>query len=356
VITSEETKTIKSVDTAKVRAIHVTEGQKVRAGDTLLELDATPLLAERDKATGDEADARLQVARARAMLAAIDSGRPPRLIPVPAVPDAQLRDTQRHLEGQYADFVAKLAAADAEVRQYTQALPPALERETIYASLLQQNDVSRDAWLEKQQGRIDIESRLADARADRESLVAKTRRDVLDEIVDGETRAANARQDAVHASAQAEWFSLQSPVNGTVQQLSVHTVGGVVQAAEPLLRVVPETAQVEIDASLDNKDVGFVSVGQQANVKTDAFDYTKYGTVPGHVLFISRDAVEGKDGALLYTVRVLLDRSTIVVDGRAVTLTPGMAVNVDIKTGRRRIMEYVLSPLLRHEHESFHER
>jgi hemolysin D len=122
------------------------------------------------------------------------------------------------------------------------------------------------------------------------------------------------------------------------------------------MRVVPETAHVEVDTSLDNKEVGFVGAGQQANVKIDAFDYTKYGTVPGRVQFVSRDAVEGKDGALLYTVRVLLERSTIVVDGRTVTLSPGMAVNVDIKTGRRRILEYVLSPLLRHEHESLHER
>lgn len=356
VIPNGQTKSIASVDTATVRAIHVAEGQKVQAGDILIELDATPLVADHDKAMSEELAAQLQMARSRALLAAVDAHEPPHLMPVSGVSTSQLREAQLHLEGQYADYAAKLAAADAEITQYEQALPPALEREKIYASLLEKNDVSRDAWLEKQQARIDVDSRLVNAKAARDSLIAQTRREALDTLTEAIKTAESARQDALHAGAHAGWLTLRSPVDGTAQQLSVHTVGGVVQAAETLMRVVPEAAQVEVDASLENKDVGFVQAGQPASVKVEAFEYTKYGIVPGHVEFVSRDAVEGKDGALLYTVRVLLDRSSILVEGRTVPLSPGMAVNVDIKTGRRQILEYLLSPLLRHEHESLHER
>jgi hemolysin D len=137
VIPGGETKTIASVDTATVRAIRVAEGQKVRAGDILVELDATPLVADHDKATGEELAARLQIARSRALLTALDGHEAPRMKPVPGASAAQFQETQRHLAGQYADFAAKLAAADAQIAQYTQALPPALEREKIYAALLE---------------------------------------------------------------------------------------------------------------------------------------------------------------------------------------------------------------------------
>jgi hemolysin D len=135
--------------------------------------------------------------------------------------------------------------------------------------------------------------------------------------------------------------------------------------AQPLMLIVPSAKGVEVEATMKNKDVGFVQVGQRASVKIAAFEYTKYGTVPGRVDFVSHDAVENKDASqdvtenkahdLSYSIRILLDRPTINVQGRLVELSPGMSVDVDIKTGRRRI-EYILSPLLRHEHESLKER
>jgi hemolysin D len=149
---------------------------------------------------------------------------------------------------------------------------------------------------------------------------------------------------------------LHAPVDGTIQQLEIHTIGGVVQAAQSLMRIVPDAAPVEVEASLENRDAGFVVSGQPAEVKVETFDYTKYGTVPAHVKFVSRDAIEDKKGMLPYSIRLLLDRSTIVVNGHATTLSPGLAVTVDVKTGRRRVIEYLLSPLLHRQYDSFHER
>ena len=364
IVPGGRSKTIASVDTAAVRAIHVVDGQIVKAGDILIELDAGPFEADRDKAGGDERSARLRIARSLAMIKAIESGRAPRLGAVPGASPEEIREARAYLDGQYADYVGKLTQADMEVQHYSEALPLAVEREKIYASLLQEHDVSTDAWLEKKQARIDLEGHLTDAHSARSGLVAQARREALDALEEASKTAASSAQDVRHADSHARWLTLRATEDGVVQELTVHTLGGVVEAAQPLMQIVPIDKRVEVDATVENKDVGFIEVGQPASVKLAAFEYTKYGTLPGRVDFVSHDAIEAKDQGkdqakdreLTYAVRVTLDRPTILVQGRLVHVSPGMSVDVDIKTGRRRIIEYLLSPLLRHQQESLHER
>ncbi len=172
IIPGGRTKTIASVDTAVVRAIHVKEGQRVKAGEVLLELDAAPLYADAAKATSEESAAELKMARSLALIAALANHRPPRLAAVPGISAAQLSESQLHLTGQYLDFTAKLAQLDADIDRYAQALPVAVAREKIYESLLETHDVARDAWLDKKQERIDLEGRLADAKDARGALIA----------------------------------------------------------------------------------------------------------------------------------------------------------------------------------------
>ena len=108
---------------------------------------------------------------------------------------------------------------------------------------------------------------------------------------------------------------------------------------------------------IENKDKGFVHVNQSAKVKVQAFEYTKYGTLPGKVTHVSHDAIPNEQhNTLNYAVKVLMDKTTLNVDGQETPVIPGMAVSVEIKTGERRIIEYVLSPLLRYTHESLNER
>lgn len=372
VIPSTRTQTIAAVETAVVRAVDVKEGQPVRAGQVLLTLDARPIRSDYRKALAEERTADLTVARSSALIAAIAAHRLPRLPNVAGMPVAQLQEAQRHLAAQYLAFTAKLAELNAAVARYGEALPVARERAQIYAHLLLTHDVSRDAWLVRDQESLDLEGRLSDARAAREAFVAQTRREAYDTFTAAAQTAAVARQEAARAASQATWFTLRSPVNGAVQQLSVHTVGGVVAAAQPLMRVVPADEQMEVQVYLQNKDVGFVRVGQPAKVKVAAFDYTRYGTIPGRVVSISQDAVEGdtnsqedtgqakarspEDIGSRYLVRVALQRATMKVDGRIVPLLPGMAVTAEIKTGRRRVIDYFLSPLLREGTGSLHER
>lgn len=122
------------------------------------------------------------------------------------------------------------------------------------------------------------------------------------------------------------------------------------------MQIVPREGAVEMEAFVDNRDIGFVKEGQAASVKIDAFEYTKYGTVSATVSHVSRDAIDDDKKGLVYSVRIMLDRSALMVDGREIALSPGMSGSAEIRTGTRRVIEYVLSPLLQHARESLRER
>jgi len=162
-----------------------------------------------------------------------------------------------------------------------------------------------------------------------------------------------------------------------VPQLAVHTIGGVVTPAQALLVLVPVDGRLEIEATVSNRDVGFVHPGQDAEIKVDTFNFTRYGLLHGKVLTVSPDAiardkpqdrssdkVQGADNAsseprgqeLGYSARVSLDRTQMQLEDKLVNLSPGMAVTVEIKTGSRTVISYLLSPLLRYRQDSLRER
>jgi len=356
IVPSDRTKTIASVDVASVRGLYVKEGLAVKAGDSLVELDTGVLDAEHDKAVGDATVARLQMARSRAMIAAIDTLKPPQLTKMGDVPKDQWQAARLHLDGQYRDFRAKLARIDGEIQRYAEALPLATQRALDYQELAKNHDVSIHAYTEKEQARIDLAGQLADAHNQRAALIDQTRKEAYDALTDAARVAAASNQDARHAREHSKLLKLTAPVDGTVQQLTVHTIGGVVPAAQALMMIVPQENRVEVEAFLENKDIGFVQEGQSAEVKVDAFEYTKYGTVTGRVNHVSRDAIQDEKKGLIYSVKVMLDKSSLSVEGKDMLLSAGMSVEVEIKTGERRVIEYVLSPLLRHKRETLHER
>jgi hemolysin D len=167
-------------------------------------------------------------------------------------------------------------------------------------------------------------------------------------------------------------------VSGMVQQLAVHTVGGVVTPAQALMVIVPSDSQLEIEAMVSNHDVGFVHTGDEVEIKVDTFDFTRYGLLHGKVLNISSDSIvrdapsdksndksagssassasEPKGQELTYAARISVDRAQMQVEDKMVNLSPGMAVTAEIKTGSRRIISYLLSPLLKYRQESLRER
>ena len=141
-----------------------------------------------------------------------------------------------------------------------------------------------------------------------------------------------------------------------VQRLLANTVGGVVTPAQPLMVIVPKDNVLEVEAMLPNRDIGFVNPEQSAEVKVETFPFTKYGTIHGTITQVSSDAIQDEKLGLIYSTRVKLAKDTLRVENKTVRLSPGMAVTVEVKTGKRRVIEYFLSPLMQVTSESLRER
>lgn len=356
IIPDGRSKVITAVQVADVRAILVAGGQRVKAGQILVELDSRAIKDEYLKYFSNWQSAALQAARSRALIAALNSRKRPRMPAVPGVSTARWDTAVAHLQGQWSDFVAKRDQLDADIARYRSALPLAQRIARAYVLLASTNDVARTTALAKEQAQVDLQGKLDAAIAQRAVLIAVTRKRAEGNLAQATKAAADAKADAAQAKTEMNQLTLRSPINGTVQQLRVHTVGAAVPAAQPLLKIVPRDSKVEMEAMVPDKDVGFIHAGQHAVAKIDAFNYTKFGTVPAIVSVVSRDAMKTKKKGLQYAVRVTLLRRTLDVDGVARALTPGMSGTVDIRTGRRRIIEFFLSPLIRHVVGSLHER
>lgn len=356
VIPHDRTKTIAAVETASVKVLHVVEGQVVKKGDLLIELDASASDAEHDKAKSNVTEASLQIARSKAMIEAIESRKPPKILAIAGISPQKLQETQGHLESQYRDFITKLQRTEGAITRYSEALPLITQQANDYRELAKNHDVSMHAYLEKEQQRVDLEGQLNDAKNQRAALIAEVKRSAYDGRADADRVLGGAQQDVLRNAAHSKLLRLTSPVDGTVQQLTVFTIGGVVPAAQPLMKIVPKEDTVEVEAMLENKDIGFVDEGQTASVKVAAYEYTKYGVIPAKVVHVSRDAIKDEKKGLLYSVILVLDKSSISVKGKDMPITAGMSVGVDIKTGSRRVIEYFLSPLIQHKRESLNER
>jgi len=323
-------------------------------------------------------------ARARGLLTALTDGRTPRLAPPAGIAVERIAQEQRLLDGQYAEYQARIARIDAEiarreaeyrstgevVRKLEQTVPIARKRAEDYKGLVDKNFISKHGYLEKEQIRIEQEADLQtqrsrlkelaaaidEAKGQRNSAVAETRRLALDTLNEAEQKATSFGQELVKADTRGKLMTLTAPVDGTVQQLAVRTVGGVVTEAQVLMVIVPQDDALEVEAFLENKDIGFVNAGQAAEVKVETFPFTRYGTIPASLVHVSRDAINDEKRGPIYSARARLQRATMQVEDKTVNLSAGMAVSLEVKTGKRRVIEYFLSPLLQRGSESLRER
>lgn len=399
IVPTGRSKVVQPVEIAVVRAIHVRDGQSVKAGEVLIELDPTMSEAERDHLQGDLFGTQLDAARLRAALS--DAADPVTEFHPPAGESAALVATQRQfLLDMVAEQRTKLAVLDRQrvqkeaevgtisaVIARTEAVIPLLQqqlniRETLYehetgSKLLYLQTLQQ--LVEQKQNLAVQQSNLREAQAavaaiieSRGQAVIEFRRALFDELAKAEQKAMGLSQDVLRAEQRTRFQLLTAPVDGVVQQLAVHSVGAVVTPAQSLLVLVPTESRLEIEAAIANDDVGFVHVGQDAQIKVAAFNFTRYGLLHGKIVSVSADAIassaqpdqssaeSGKgasaDRQPAYAARVSLDRSQIGVEDKLVNLSPGMAVTVEIATGSRSIMSYLLSPLRAYRQESLRER
>lgn len=385
IVPSGKSKVIQASEVAVVKNIFVYDGQEVKAGDTLIELDSSGTKADVDRLQNELLTAQIDQARASALLEAIAENKVPTLgNRISHITEQERKNVERWLNGQYLELTSATEQADAEIARrkaelkstqtsiasLRKTLPITRKLVSDYKGLAEQEYIPRHAYLEKQQVLLDQERQLAvqlsqideltsgmlEAEKQKQSVIAQSRRTMLDLEQQSSQKAVSIMQELKKAEQRNKLMKLTSPVAGTIQQLAVHTIGGVVTAAQPLMVVVPKDQPVEVEAMLENKDIGFVHIGQEAEVKVDTFTFTKYGVVHGKVLSISNDAIEDEKRGPLYSIRIQLEQNKIQVADKMVSLSPGMTVRAEIKTSQRRIIEYFLSPLQRHVDESLTER
>lgn len=403
IVASGRTKVIQPFATGVVRAIHVHDGEAVKQGEVLIELDPTIDAAEADRLQKEMIARQLDMARLHALLG---GGDPLTTFAPPAgATEAQIALQRALLSNQMMEQQAKLAnldrqiaqseatrdGAQAELDKLTLSIPIIKQRVAAYKKLFDDGNGSFLQYIQGTQELVEHQgdfaaekAKLAEANASvaalqeqRQETDAQFHRTSLSDLADAEQKAASAQEQFVQAQERQRLQTLTAPVDGTVQQLAVHTVGGVVTPAQQLLAVVPTDSPLEIEAMIPNRDIGFVHPGQPAEIKVDTFDFTRYGLLHGKVESVSQDAIErgrpqdasssrasaaddtggGAPGEqLAYAARIALEQTQVDVDGKSVDLTPGMAVTAEIKTGSRRVIDYLLSPLLRYKQESLRER
>lgn len=371
-IPTDNVKLIQPADAGVVRSILVHDGQRVRKGQPLIELDPTMSTAEATQARRALETAELDAARGRAILSALDgqglrftapAGTPAEIAAVQtALARAQLADIIATAQTHVADRQAAVAArgeASVQAAKLNETLPLLDEQIAANEQLLAKGFVSKLKVIEMRRQRLaaardrDIAlqtsskatAQMAAAGSGMTQSAAEARAHVLSELAKAESDTRLRREELIKARQKSSLQRLLSPVDGVVAQLAIHTIGGVVEAAKPVMVIVPSGGALVAEVKVLNKDAGFVRAGQSAAIKLEAFPFTRYGTVPGRIESVSSDAVEDEKLGLVYTARVLLDRETLVRDASMVPLTAGMAVTADLQTGRRSILSYLVSPI-----------
>lgn len=382
-IPDSNVKIVQPAITGVVRDIFVRDGQSVVAGQPLLALDTRQATADVLTAHSDHLHAALAMVRAKALLQAVATDQFVAPVPVPGASEldqqqaveltqqtwqayqAKLQDAKDELRARQAD----LASTREEIAKLQTTAPLARQQADIFQKLALSKDVAQIDYLDRERTAAEQAHELEAQRSHAVQLEATTHQQQADLSgvtfgflrdqrleLDKDTRDfVTYQDDETKARTRQGLMTLTAPVAGTVQQLAVHTMGGVVTTAQSLLEIVPSDT-LRVKATIEDRDVGFVHVGQPVVVKVAAFPYTHYGYLTGTVTELANDAAQDKKRGSVFVVYVHLSSNRMRIDQQWVTLTPGMAVSAEITTGRRRVISYFLGPLIQHAQESLHER
>ena len=402
VIPLGQVKVVQPLETSAIRAIHVDDGDHVAKDQVLVELDPTDVKADLSALLYDRGQAALDAEVARVLM----SRDPAAAFTAPGGVDPALAEANHaQAVAEIEKHLAQVTEAEAEETQKQASLEAnaaTIARAKATLPLLEEKNATAKTLYDKQFGArppvLDSEQQLIEKRAELASAEAAARQ------IAGEIAAANARRQQLTAGYSAEagdrrtkalqkmrdldqqiakarqranYRRLVSPVDGTVQNVKIHTPGAVVTTADTLMEIVPDGTGIEIEANVENRDIGFVREGQETQVKFDAFPFTRYGLIKGRVRKLSRDATpsvlppqdrsgarDGQAGGiqqqpttdLAYSARISLDRDWIEADGKREIFKPGMRVSAEIKTGTRRVIDYILSPVMQTVSEAGRER
>ena len=383
VIPSGQVKTVQVKNKGIVKEINVTEGQLVQEGDVLVVLDPTTTTADYDSLKKRAAYYKLDIQRLTAELTQqpFTPEEDPDLEPHDLAAEMALYQsrtsdyrTQRQSRVDVIDQkVARLQATQASYEKYAEVLAIEQEKEARLIDLSEQNAISEFQLLEQQsktieyaknaQSQLDelnsIRAEIAEAQQNLANVDASYHKDIMTALVEAKKEYYTVTESIKKADEDSRMATIYAPISGRVYNLDIHTLGGIVTDAQPLMQIVPEEVKLEFEVYADNKDIGFIKVGQEAEVKVETFNFQKFGMYKAEVMEISADAVnEPNDQQRDKKFKLLLDPTSndINVYGQPAKLEIGMNVSAEIKIKEKRIIDFFLDPFRRYTSEALRER
>lgn len=380
-IPASNIKTIQTLTDSEIEEIYVQEGQYVKEGDLLLKFNQTEVLANISRVQNEMEALEIAVARLKALLTetpeenfTYNDNIDEYLVRMHTdLLKSQMTEKAAKIEvmkGQIAKAGKEKDTIQADLTRIEKLLPSVEERIEKKKILMDQKLMARLTFLEQEEELTNLQEqrnvqarKMAETEENIEYLKKELRqylaefdKNLMMELTENREKLASYQQELVKYEEALKRTEVRAPLSGYVQQLVYHTKGGVVETAKPIMNIVPEDYKLEADVMILNKDIGFVKPEQDVEIKIDSFPFTKYGTIKGNVRNISGDAIKDEKLGLVYASRLTLLDNKIKADGQIVQLKPGMGVTAEIKTGKRRVIEYLLSPVMKYLNESMRER
>ncbi len=383
VIPTGQIKTVQVKNKGIVKEINVEEGQLVQEGDVLVVLDPTTTTADYDSLKKRAAYYKLDIQRLTAEL----TQQP--FVPEED-PDLEAHDLAAEMalyQSRISDYntqrqsrvdvinqkIARLQATQATYEKYAQVLAIEEEKESRLIDLSEQNAISQFQLLEQQSKTIEyaknaqaeldsinsIKAEIAEAQQNLANVDAAYHKDIMTALVEAKKEYYSVSEAIKKADEDSRMATIYAPTSGRVYNLNIHTLGGIVTDAQPLMQIVPEDVKLEFEVYADNKDIGFIKVGQEAEVKVETFNFQKFGMYKAEVMEIGADAVnEPNDPQRDKKYKLLLDPTSndINIYGQPAKLEVGMNVSAEIKIKEKRIIDFFLDPFRRYTSEALRER
>jgi HlyD family type I secretion membrane fusion protein len=379
-IPASHTKKIQSLEAGVIEKIFVADGDVVQKGDILIKLNPTEAKADINRLQSEIKAQKIAVRRLIALLTETpeanftkqeDDGDLYALHKNLLNSEMANKNSQINvLSSQIEEARSQLITITSEIKKLDKILPSMIERAKRRKKLVEQGYYAEITYMEMQERVIstqeeknvlnnkknETKARIASLNKEINQYKAKFNNDISQKLTDTEEKLNSYRQELIKAEEIEKRTYLKSPIDGIVQELKIHTVGGVIKPADEIMSVIPINYKIEADVMVENKDIGFVSQDQIAEIKVDSFPFTKYGTIDGKVRVLSNDAVEKEKIGLVFPAKITMMDNKIIVGEKEILLKPGMSITAEIKTGKRRVIEYILSPIIKHLNESIRER
>lgn len=382
-VPSGRLRTVEAAEQGVIRAINVREGQHVNAGDVLIELDPTIANADVSSAKTELATSALTRARDNAILD-YAAGRDPSVRPPRGAAPLAIDAERQLVSARIAEYEAKRASfeqrragaeaaahsAEAEITKLERTIPLLKEQLDSQRNLESQGFGARQKRLQAEQAFVSAEqdleaqrAKLDEARAQVSAIdrdAAQARQEFVGRAAQERAEAEGVvatRGDAVRKAAERQVRQrILAPLSGTVQEVTVTTLGEVPEVGKPLVTIVPDGEALVVEALLLNRDAGFVRAGMPAAIKLEAYPFTQFGTIPGVVEHVSADATVDQKRGLVFPLRLSLASRELNVNGKPAPLSPGLSVTAEVVTGRRRVIDYLWSPIAKATAEAGRER